>query len=48
MHVVIDGELIELNALVMTLSYSRDTAVIWSYKKDKLSGSGATIKSLSF
>jgi len=34
---VIGGVLREVHALVLTLSYSRGTAVIWSYKKDELS-----------
>ena len=35
--IVIGGQLKKLNALVMTLSYSRGTAVIWSEKKDESS-----------
>lgn len=35
--IVINGKLKKLNAFVMTLSYSRGTACIWSEKKDELS-----------
>lgn len=34
---IIGGVLREVHALVLTLSYSRATAVIWSYKRDELS-----------
>ena len=37
MPIVIGGQLKKLNALVMTLSYSRGTAVIWSERKDESS-----------
>lgn len=47
-EVRIDGELKKVNALVMSLSYSRGTAVIWSYKKDEISWINCHNKAFEF
>jgi len=46
--IIIDGQLTEVNALVMTLSHSRGTAAIWSYKRDEFSWINCHNKAFEF